>query len=137
MAKIIYVNKGDKRLRGFDSYAHYQSNTIYVKRGQSRIDTQSGIEHEKCHMRLRKAHPRTHIRFSPTAEREMSNMSWWKTWKKDGTYNREKLPEEVFCELYGMLKSGQISRTEFRRKLQDKYPHAYAEINRRLNRMGI
>lgn len=126
MVQVIQVPKGDPRLKGFDSYVVFKRNNfnksiIYQDKTQSAEEKLIGEHHEKCHIACRHAYGRDYKpTFSAPVKREIRTHPLYKFYSKE--YSNQKVPEEVYCEMYAWSKSGAVPKTWRERKFARKYP---------------
>ena len=133
--KVIEVSNSDKRLHGNDSWIDYQTGIIYTKKSQSKIQKVAGVAHEKCHIACRSIKRNSHIQFNKSVTKELQTFPLYKEMKRND-YNKERLPEETFCETYAVVKSGIISKKRYD-NMQNKYPKTYNAFNKTMKRLNL
>jgi len=128
MPKIIEVSKNHKKLKiGKQQYvgmAYYKENTIYVNKNLPKQEKLTTIYHEKAHLKLRKLDKQ---KFRKDVIKELKKSALWKQMSKLH-YRVEKIPEEIFCEIYGTLKSKEVP-IEHYKAFGCKYPKTYKYFN--------
>jgi hypothetical protein len=128
--KIIDVKKGDRRLEGFGTgLINYKEKTIYVRKGLTPLQRKTTIEHEKGHLLLRKLKIN---QFPKSIVKELRKSNRYKSYIPEG-YQRRKIPEEFFADIYGAIKSGEINKSTFRKYFKP-YPKSYKLFSKLINK---
>jgi len=126
VVKVIEVSKRNKNLHGYDSYVNYKENTVYTRKNQTKQEKTTGLEHEKCHLRLRKKYPKeSNVHFSKPVEKEIRTIPWVKKWKRYKNYTRGQMAEEVFCEVQGKIRGKEITRKEYNDAFKSQWPKTH------------
>ena len=128
MPKIIEVPKNDQRLKigrqKFVGIANYITNTIYVDKTLPRVQKLTTIYHEKAHLKLRKLKIN---KFKKDVVKDLKKSTLWNQMAKLH-YRVEKIPEEIFCDIYGSLKSKEIP-IKYYKAFGYKHPKTYRYFN--------
>jgi len=126
------VQRTNKQMGSWNGGANYKANQIAVNKSLSLQKKKETIAHEIGHFKLRQMGVK---RFSPSLIKEAKKSNFYKSYMKEH-YKKtpQKIPNEMFAEVYAVMKSGYSNQKQFKNLIGKKYPITYRTFNKLINK---